>query len=134
MAIAALPVFIDCLGPRNTVFSVKEGGHITTTCIYTGVPLPYLECALVNLDDLILGATEKVRHNYTDQKPLRFFAVKRSVRRIKCTAKHNLTGTAISHRPVLVLCKYHCMVHCYILIFSFFGMYIARYVYSSICI
>ena len=99
------PKFINCLGASDNVFTVNAGGHIILTCIYFGIPLPSLQCVLLDANGMrSMNATPKtVTRNCTSEIPMIIYNISQNTKEVMCTAFHVKTGKVKQKRSVSVL-------------------------------
>ena len=88
------------------MFELIEGGKLTSTCIAAGIPLPFIQCSLLNKNDKIRKVSKRAQRNFTTANPIVFHRVDRRVVRIRCVLDG---GPSIRRKSaygkVMVFCK-----------------------------
>ena len=92
-------------------FVLMEGETLSTTCIVSGDPKPYLQCYLLNKYGGVDNGqiTSKEKRNFTEsiEKRLRFHNVRRTVTKIECEIDGGSYARKIIYwAGVVVDCKF----------------------------
>ena len=91
-------------------FELKEGETLSSTCIVSGDPKPFLQCYLLNKFGKVDNRqiTSKKRRNFTDEdwKRLEFHLIRRTVTKVECEIDGDYTPKTKIWRNMVVDCEY----------------------------